>query len=398
MNKAKIKIIHLIGSLNPGGVQTYILNISNYDKAHHIDREVCTLYQEKGLLFDEFINNNVKISFCPITPPDKNWWPYFFWKKIRHISSCLFFFRLYRKLNTSNPDIIISDEPASLITQFFITRILNIPLIWNIHAERVLINNKNLFKYLFKYFFKNVTIISDSKYVLLKNLKYMQSYLNIDLNKIPIIHATVNLEKFLLIEPHNKIINNKKLMDNILQFGSIGRLNWAKGYELLIKALYQLKLEFSNFHLKIAGDGPLRNLLEDMIDKYSLRSNILILGEVKYAEIPTFLNSIDIYIQPSVSEGSPITIKEAMASALPILASNAGGIPEIIQNKKTGLLFKNEDIKHLEQELKTIINMSSAKRKEMGLEARNKAVKHFNIEKTTIKLVDVYRSVLKNYS
>ena len=154
----------------------------------------------------------------------------------------------------------------------------------------------------------------------------------------------------------------------------------------------------SNFHLKIAGDGPLRNLLEDMIDEYSLRSNILILGEVKYAEIPTFLNSIDIYIQPSVSEGSPITIKEAMASALPILASNAGGIPEIIQNKKTGLLFKNEDIKHLEQELKTIINMSGPKRKEMGLEARNKAVEHFDIEKTTIRLVDVYRSVLDNYS
>ena len=107
-----------------------ILNISNYDKAHHIDREVCTLYQEKGLLFNEFINNNVKISFCPIIPLDKNWRPYSFWKKIRHISSYLFFFRLYRKLNTSKPDIIISDEPANLITQFFI--VYGIFLLYNL--------------------------------------------------------------------------------------------------------------------------------------------------------------------------------------------------------------------------------------------------------------------------
>ena len=53
--QTKTKIVHLIGSLNPDGVQTYILNISNYDKIHNIRREVWTLYQKKGLLYTEFL-------------------------------------------------------------------------------------------------------------------------------------------------------------------------------------------------------------------------------------------------------------------------------------------------------------------------------------------------------
>ena len=55
-------------------------------------------------------------------------------------------------------------------------------------------------------------------------------------------------------------------------------------------------------------------ILENMIDKYYLRENIIILGELHYDEIPIFLSSIDLYVQPSISEGSPITVKEAIYS------------------------------------------------------------------------------------
>ena len=77
-----------------------------------------------------------------------------------------------------------------------------------------------------------------------------------------------------------------------------------------------------------------------MIDKYYLRENIIMLGELHYDEIPTFLSSIDIYVQPSPPKVHT-TIKEAMASALPILASTAGGIPEIIEHDNTGILFES---------------------------------------------------------
>ena len=386
----KAKILHLIGSLNPGGVQTYLLNISNYDKVHRIKREVWTLYQKEGSLYNEFLKKNINVSSCQIIPPDKNWRPYFLWKRFRKLAGIFYFFRLFGKLQNSKPDLVILDEPVRILTQFIVVRLLKIPMIWNIHAERSLTKNKILFKWMYKYFLKkNLTIISDSKYILSKNLSYMKDCFYPSFDKIPIIHATVDFNNFLSI-------NKNDHREGSIIFGSIGRLNWAKGYDLLIKTFYKIKEEYPNFYLKIAGDGPYRNMLEDMIDKYYLRKNILILGELHYNDIPKFLLSIDLYIQPSVSEGSPITLKEAMASALPILASTAGGIPEIIEHNKTGILFENENTVELEKGLKKIITMDKSLRQEMGLRARESSLKRFDIEKTAQTLNGIYDEVLKN--
>ena len=120
-----------------------------------------------------------------------------------------------------------------------------------------------------------------------------------------------------------------------------------------------------------------------MIDKYHLRRNIIILGELHYDEIPIFLSSIDLYVQPSISEGSPITVKEAMASALPILASTAGGIPEIIEHNNTGILFESENKFELVKGLKKIISMNESRREKMGFRARKSSAERFSIQKNS---------------
>ena len=73
------------------------------------------------------------------------------------------------------------------------------------------------------------------------------------------------------------------------------------------------------------------------------------MGELHYNDIPKFLLSIDLYIQPSISEGSPITLKEAMAS-LPNSCFNSWRIPEIIEHNQTGILFENKNIFELEKD------------------------------------------------
>ena len=98
MKQTKTKIIHLVGSLNPGGVQTYILNVSKYDTVYDIEREIWTLYQEGGLLANEFLKNNVKTSFCIIIPQDRNWKPYLLWKKLRNFAGSFYFLRFFIKL------------------------------------------------------------------------------------------------------------------------------------------------------------------------------------------------------------------------------------------------------------------------------------------------------------
>ena len=163
----------------------------------------------------------------------------------------------------------------------------------------------------------------------------------------------------------------------------------------MIYALSKLKNRVPNFHLKIAGDGPYKNILENMIEENKLRRNIKILGELDYNEIPKFLGGLNIYVQPSVSEGSPITLKEAMASGLPILASDAGGIPEIIEHNVTGFIFKNDNIEDLEKGLLNILNLDHKQRKEIGCMAREKAKEKFDIEKTSKNLLSIYNTTIE---
>ena len=389
MKKSKTKIIHLVGSLNPGGVQTYILNVAKYDTVHNIEREVWTLYQKGGLLTDEFLKNNVRASFCLITPQDRNWKPYLLWKRLRNLARIFYFFRFLIKLKRKRPDLIILDEPTRILTHFTASKFLNIPVVWNIHAEKSLVANKLIFKWMYRYFLKNkLRFMSVSKYILLKNLSYMEEFLFPDFENIPIVHATVDLDKFLSID--RKYANRRE--DVII--GSVGRLNWAKGYDLLIESLSVLKKNHPNFQVKIVGEGPYRSKLENMIDQYSLKENVFILGELHYKDIPEFYNSINLYIQPSISEGSPITLKEAMASSLPILASTAGGIPEIIDHNETGILFEKGNKKELEIGLEKIVAMDNVQREKMGKKARECSIKYFDIKKTTDVLNNIYKSII----
>ena len=266
---------------------------------------------------------------------------------------------------------------------------LNIPTVWNIHGEKSLVKNKRVFKWMYKYFFKNkLAVISDSKYVLLKNLSYMKESFCPDFENMPIVHATVDLGKFLSIK---RKYSNKR---EDLIIGSVGRLNWAKGYDLLIESLNVIKKDYPNFQMKIAGDGPYRNKLESMIDQYSLRDNVFILGELHYNDIPKFYNSINLYTQPSISEALSITLQEAMASSLPILASNAGGIPEVIDHNETGILFEKGNRKELIIGLKKIIDMDITQKKEMGKRARERSIKKFDIKKTAHLLNNIYNSII----
>ena len=87
-----------------------------------------------------------------------------------------------------------------------------------------------------------------------------------------------------------------------------------------------------------------------------------------------------------------------MASALPILASTAGGIPEIIEHNKTGILFESENKFELVKGLKKIISMNESRREKMGFRARKSSAERFSIQKTAKDLNNIYNTILKNNS
>lgn len=136
--------------------------------------------------------------------------------------------------------------------------------------------------------------------------------------------------------------------DYIILF--VGRLVAKKGAVVLIRAFGLLPTHIrAKCQLWIIGDGSERGVLEDEAKNLKLQSGVRFLGEISNPDLPSYYRAADLFVVPSIvesdgdTEGQGVVILEAMASGVPVLASNVGGIPDVIQNNKTGFLFNPGD-------------------------------------------------------
>jgi glycosyltransferase involved in cell wall biosynthesis len=97
-----------------------------------------------------------------------------------------------------------------------------------------------------------------------------------------------------------------------------------------------LKSRNFSFVIKIAGDGPYREKLEEMIEEYEIQENLILLG--KQNELKAYYEEADIFIHPADLEGFGIVVPEAMSSGLPVILSNKGALPELVNNMEDGII------------------------------------------------------------
>ncbi|WP_029292468.1 glycosyltransferase [Chryseobacterium hispalense] len=131
----------------------------------------------------------------------------------------------------------------------------------------------------------------------------------------------------------NKHLEYLQTNSEVKKIGMIGNISLPyKGYEILFRALKQVTV---NFQLEIVGGGDPK-WIKNLIEKFGLEDKVILKGRVNNREeIYAFLDSLDLYVQPSLTEGLPRSVIEAMARACPIIASKAGGIPELISEEFT---------------------------------------------------------------
>lgn len=151
-----------------------------------------------------------------------------------------------------------------------------------------------------------------------------------------------------------------------MQVYCVSRLSPEKGIDILLEAARKLpEIDFL-----IAGDGPEREILEN-----SSSPNVTFLGFVK--DIPDLLSQADVLCVPSRSEGLGLAALEAMAAGVPVVASRVGGLPEVILDGETGLLFTSEDPEALKIALQTLLD-NPERRKAMGEAGRKRAESVFD--------------------
>ncbi|MGM5483752.1 MAG: glycosyltransferase [Nanobdellota archaeon] len=138
----------------------------------------------------------------------------------------------------------------------------------------------------------------------------------------------------------------------------IGRIAYEKNIEILLKAFSKIVKEEPHTKLILVGGGPQEAIIDNIIDKMGLDKNVVRTGPIPYNELikSGIFWASDIFVTASVTENQPMTILEAMANNLPCIGPDAKGIPDLIENNKTGYLCKPNDFNDLSKKIKNLLN------------------------------------------
>jgi glycosyltransferase involved in cell wall biosynthesis len=231
-------------------------------------------------------------------------------------------------------------------------------------------------------------IIAVSHFVKADIAKY-----GIDERKMEVIWNGVDTKFF---KPSEKTFKKKyaEKFDTLLLF--LGRLIAQKGLSLLIDAMAEVVKEYPKTGLLIVGRGKEKEKLREKARKLALNKNVIFPGFIPEGQLPNLYSSADIFVLPSLWEVLPISLLEALACGIPLLVSDAGGNPEVVENGVNGFIFRRGDTRELAQKMRVLIS-NPKRRKRMGRESRKTAVKKFDWELIAEQTLKYYRESYEDF-
>ncbi len=236
-----------------------------------------------------------------------------------------------------------------------------------------------------------------------KDLDIAQNILRIPKNKLKLISNGINNKKINFLNKKNallelrsiKPLKNINLESNTLLIGLIGNLYPTKDYENFIKAFKisktALQVQIGNetkIKAIIIGKGLTRNKLEKLITSENLSDDIYLAGAINNAG--KYLKAFDIYVSSSVKEGLPYSILEAGLAERAVVATNVGGVPDILSNNYNGLLVEPSNSQALAKSISELI-YNAEKRKKYGINLKTTVENAFNINSMIKKTNNIYK-------
>jgi len=302
-----------------------------------------------------------------------------------------YFIYLYlnHKIKKIKPDIIHVNDLFILPATIKLKMKINIPIIFTLRDElpreykiinyNILKNRNILYKTCIN---KCDMVISISNFIKNNLVEF-----GVNIKKIRTIYNISNFK--------NKI-NNINDFDNskIINIFSPGRLFKEKGFEFLIKAIYIVKKINNKFILTIMGNGPQKNYLKKLIHKYNLKENICLVKNINNKKIGNFYNQCDFVVFcPIYNEPLGRVAIEAGCYKKPVIASNVGGIPEIIKNDISGILVEPKNIEQLARAILLLIK-NRKKRLLLGKNNYEFIKKNFNPDKIVNETINLYNNII----
>ena len=175
----------------------------------------------------------------------------------------------------------------------------------------------------------------------------------------------------------------------------VGRVDPEKSLEVLIKAFNLVLLKNPEAHLVVVGDGASRNDLEKLSEKLGIEKHTHFLGRVVGDDLPMIYRTGKLFVITSKTETQSIVVMEAMASGLPVVAVQAGAIPELVKNGKTGYLCQPDDPTAVSRAIVRLLKNDSLRQKCAKTALKN--IQTHDIAYTLTRFEEIYKDVVERY-
>ena len=391
------RVLYVITKSSWGGAQRYV-----YDLTTSLQREnyeVAVAVGGHGLLAENLKLAGVRIVGIPHLERDINF--------LKEMFSTIYLWKIFKD---ERPDIIHLNSSKVGGLGALAAKALKLWDRWDRKGtERTEWNPRVIFtvhgwafnerrNFIFQgviYFLQWFTAFLSDRIIILSRHDYRQAIEMplIENEKFALLSLGIKMPEFLPAEKAREFLKIDVKQKNII--GTIAEFTKNKGLEYLIGGIKKLKASAEdgsasggkNFKTIIIGNGEDFEKIKKEIDDKKLQDDIILAGFVMGAS--KYLKAFDIFILPSLKEGLPYVILEAMNAGLPIVASSVGGLTDLIENEKNGILVPPKNPDEIAKALNLVIK-SRATREKMGLRSLELATQKFSFDKMLSGTIDIY--------
>lgn len=235
-------------------------------------------------------------------------------------------------------------------------------------------------------------ILSSDKIMVASRAEYDEAIkIGADVEKLALVPNGVNIDKF---NPNidGQVVRKRYEIEDKLVVLFVGTLDPVKGAKYLVESMPIVLSHVPNAIFLIVGEGPERELLDDLVKKLGVSKSVIFTGRIQHSETPFFFAACDVFVLSSLSEGFSNAVLEAMASGKPIVGTSVHGTLDQISDGTNGYLVEPKNSCELANRIIQLLS-DSEKREVMGKEGRRIVEREFDMTLRTPRTIEVYRSV-----
>jgi glycosyltransferase involved in cell wall biosynthesis len=290
---------------------------------------------------------------------------------------------LYRVLKASQPHVLHTHGYRCDMLGLVMARLLHIPVVSTVHGWTSATARLRFYEWCHRWvlrYFDGVITVSDSiRQILLRS--------GVHSGKIVKLNNALDTALFVGRNDGQGFREEVGICQQARVIGTVGRLSSEKGLDDFLKAGARLIARDPTIILLIVGDGPERWKLEALADSLGIAQAVVFCGYRR--DVLRIYPALDLFVLPSLTEGIPIALLEAMASGKPVVASNVGGIPEVVEDGVTGLLVPPRDVNQLADKMWSLLITPDAA-VELGGRARRCVENQFDVRQWIKRIEGMY--------